>query len=468
MDYKTHPSFPVLAAVMGPELAEKAIREAEIAKTKANQAETVSSKEARQIIIPHSMNKLDAAKELKRQWDDEEQIINVSREFPNWHWSDVLVAAKRAAEEYFGWIRGKSKQSFFGTRRPQEIDIVVDIKNGQKLTETCFYGSITASIWEDATLEVGAGRVFAEVKKRYANEVREFFDLIQKTLDTRSIYRGKAITVTKDESPWGDVSLHFDIFEMKTSDKIVLNDDIESIVQNFIIDDLGQEGKRCYLFSGGYGNGKTETAMRVGKAGLDKQMAYFYCKDADVFHMLLKNAVNYQPCIVFLEDVDEIGSGTKRDADMNRILNTLDGVQTKGNDLTVIFTTNHENKINPALRRPGRIDLVINFDNPDKVSVAKIYEAYLKPHGGNHNYEKLAENTPEAPGAVVAEIAKRAVKLCKKRGKYTDDLVSAAINSMKHHLKLMSEPVEEEKNGSMTIQVSGAQMKIEKKSVSSN
>ena len=213
-------------------------------------------------------------------------------------------------------------------------------------------------------MTVNAHSISAEVKKRYANEVREFFDIVQDILDKDSIYRGKAITVTKQTDPWGDVTLDFDIFEMKVSNKIVLNEDVDTVVRNFIIDDLGEEGKRCYLFSGGYGNGKTETAMKVGAAGLVKGMAYFYCKDAEVFHMLLKQAVNYQPCIVFLEDVDEIGSGSKRDADMNRILNTLDGVQTKGNNLTVIFTTNHEKRINPALRRPGRIDLVINFGNP--------------------------------------------------------------------------------------------------------
>lgn len=468
MDYTSHPLYPVLAATVGPKNAEQIIREQVIAKQKENQADTEFSKTERKIVIPHTMNKLEASKELERQWKDEEQIIDVTREFEDWHWSDVLVAAKRAAEEYFGWIRGKSKESFFGTRRPCEIDVVVDIKDGRKLTETCFYGSITATIWEDAELEVSGNYISAQVKKRFASEVREFFDLVQKNLDTRSIYRGKAITVTKQQDPWGDVSLHFDIFEMKVSNKIILNEDIESVVQNFIIDDLGEDGKRCFLFSGGYGNAKTETAMRIGSAGLKKVMSFFYCKDADVFHMLLKNAVNYQPCIVFLEDLDEIGSGNRRDADMNKILNTLDGVQTKGNDLTVIFTTNHENKINPALRRPGRIDLVISFDNPDKEAIAKIYEVYLSEFGGKHNYKKLAENTPDAPGAVIAEIAKRAVKLCKKRGKFEDDLVIAAINSMKHHLKLMSEPVAEEKNGSMTIQVSGAQMKVEKQQVSSN
>ena len=108
-------------------------------------------------------------------------------------------------------------------------------------------------MWENAEVDVGAHWLSAEVKKRYADDVRQFFDLVQEILDKESIYRGKSITVTKQTDPWGEISLDFEVFELKTSNKIVLNEDIETVVKNFILDDLGEEGKRCYLFSGGYG-----------------------------------------------------------------------------------------------------------------------------------------------------------------------------------------------------------------------
>ena len=460
---KKHPAYGLLVATIGEKSAIQAVTKMMEEELKQNQAKTEFSKEEKKIIVPISMNKIQASKELKRQWDDEESVIEVDRMFDTWNWKDVLVAVKKAAERHFGWVQGKTTVSIFGTERPVEIEIVTDIKDGKKITEACFYGKFTATVWEDAVVNVGPQYLSVEVKKRYADEVRTFFDLIQNILDTESIFRGKAITVTKNENRFGQPTIDYDIFEMKVSNKIVLNEDIEGIVQNFILDDLGEEGKRCYLFSGGYGNGKTETAMCVGASGLKAGMAYFYCKDADVFHMLLQQAKNYQPCIVFLEDVDEIGSGTKRDADMNRILNTLDGVQTKGNNLTVIFTTNHEKRINPALRRPGRIDLVINFGNPDKVSVAKIFKAYLGElkDGDKLDYNAISERTPDSPGAVVAEIAKRAVKLCKKRGVTNDDLVKAAVDSMKHHMNLMKEEVEEETQGEMVIALRGAHMKVQ-------
>lgn len=458
-DVKEHPMFTILKMTgMREEEIVKIVKGGIEQEAKRNQAETEFSSEVKKIIIPDSMNKKQAAQELERQWDDEETVIDVDRSFDNWNWKDVLVATKKAAERHFGWIQGKTIYTFFGPQRPKEIEIITNVIDGKKVTESCFYGHFTATVWENADVTVNAGSISAEVKKRYANDVRVFFDLIQEILDKESIYRGKAITVTKQTDPWGEVSLDFEIFEMKVSDKIVLNENIDSVIRNFVIDDLGEEGKRCYLFSGGYGNGKTETAMKIGAAGLPKGLAFFYCKDADVFHMLLKQAVNYQPCLVFLEDVDEIGSGTKRDADMNRILNTLDGVQTKGNNLTVIFTTNHEKRINPALRRPGRIDLVVNFGNPDKVSVAKIYQSYLSELPGAEllDYNALAEHTPDCPGAVVAEIAKRAHKLSLKHNVTDEDKVKASIDSMVHHLQLMSEDVEESHTGEMTITVKGA------------
>ena len=460
---KQHPMFHIMAMALGPEKALKAVMQAVGEQERKNQAQTEFSKEVKRIILPSSMNKLEGSKELKRQWEDEETKINVDRLFGDWNWKDVLVATKKAAERHFGWIQGKTTVGMFGTTRPREIEVVTDIKDGKAITETCFYGEFTATVWEDAVVNVGPSVLTCVVKKRYANDVREFFNLVQEILDKESIFRGKAITVTRKEDPWGgEDSLDFNIFEMNCSDKIVLNDDIKGIVKNFIVDDLGEEGKRCYLFSGSYGNGKTEVAMQVGREGIKKGMAFFYCKDADMFPMLLAQAINYNPALVFLEDIDEIGSGSDRGADMNKILNTLDGVQSKGKNLTVIFTTNHEKRINPALRRPGRIDLVVNFGNPNKDSVAQIYSTYFKDLAGQDqlDYMALAEGTPDCPGAVVAEIAKRAHKLCVKRGGASNELVKAAVDSMSHHLKLMKEDVEEPKHGNMTITVSGAAVKV--------
>jgi len=301
---KAHPSYAALHTQLGEKGAVAAIIAMEADKQKQNQSEVTADATARKITIPATMSKMDAAVELKRQYEDEENVIAIARSFEGWDWKEVLVATKRAAEEYFGWIQGVSRKGFFGSTPPTDIDICVDIKDGQEVTETCFYGDFAASIWEDCVVTVNPDSISCNVKKRYGAEVREFFDLIDKKLRTESIYRGRSIVVNYEDTPFGK-QLDFEIIETHPAPHIMLNSDAQIVLDNFIIDDLGQQGKRCYLFSGGYGNGKTETAMALGKTANDRGMSFFYIKDASAFEEVLKRSVNYQPALIFMEDVDE-------------------------------------------------------------------------------------------------------------------------------------------------------------------
>lgn len=222
----------------------------------------------------------------------------------------------------------------------------------------------------------------------------------------------------------------------------VLNEATQLVIDNFVTGVLADLGKRTFLFTGNYGNGKTEVAMQVGRIAVrEHNMSFFYVKDASVFEQLLVQSKKYQPAIIFLEDIDEIGSGEQRDARMNSILNTLDGVQTKGNNLITIFTTNHPKRINSAMRRPGRIDLVVQFENPDKVATKKIMQTYFGSIEGSDklDYDKLAAAMPNAQGAVIAEICKRGVKLASRSNHIDDGMVLACIESIKFQIELMDE-----------------------------
>ena len=410
---------------------------------------TVERRKVNKIILPEGMPKLEAAKELQRQHNEEETSQVYVREFKGWEYQDVMVALKHVAAEEFGWVNGVPTPGFFGSTPPAEISVITDIINGKKITETCFFGSIGVSAWEGAAIRTAVGdtvRLICECKKRYGDDVNNFYNLVEQYLKNNSFYRGKSITVGyRRASMFESEGLVFEIFENSPSDKIFLNSDEQLVMDNFVIGSLGEPGKRCYLFVGDYGNGKTETAMKVGRAANEKDMAFFYCEDTRAFTMLLKNAVNYQPCIVFLEDIDDMAGGQQRDQTMNKILNTLDGVETKNKDVTVIFTTNHVDRINKAARRPGRIDIVLNFSNPDKDTLKVIYKSYFKGLKGEDklDYDSLVEKTPSVQGAVAAEIAKRAVKLAKSKGEINNTLVQSSIASMKYHIELMDKKPED-------------------------
>jgi AAA+ superfamily predicted ATPase len=408
-------------------------------------SEVEFSEETKKILVPKGMDKLKAASELEKMHYDEEQLINIDADFDGWNWKDVLVAIKLVTEEAFGWMNAQNVYSFFGIQRPTEIDVVVDVQNGKHQIQKAFYGKFRISYWEDAdsyiSVQNGTVKMNIEAKRKYSEEISKYYNLIREHLETQSIFRGKSIMVTKKDV-LGSKQLDFEIIENKGSNDIILNRKEEVTVDQFIIGSLDDSGKRCYLFTGKYGTGKTETAMRVGREAVARGMAFFYVKDATIFDELLHQSKKYQPCLIFLEDIDEITAGAQRDADMNKILNTLDGVQTKGNNLTTIFTTNHPERINSALRRPGRIDIVVNFAHPEKDTVAKIYERLLAGMRGAEklDYAMLAEQTPDVAGAVIAEIATRVKKLAKKQP-LSDELVLACIASMEYQIQLMQDKV---------------------------
>lgn len=392
-----------------------------------------------QIIIPRGMSKIAASKELRKQHDEEENEIELLKDFEGWNGMDVLAASMRAMKSTFGWVNSKATYSMFGKNNPKEIEVVVDIKNGKKKTEPAFLGRVAVSAWEDAFIDTAFkqdGSAFIKVtgKKKYSERVRKLFATIEEELLQNSIYRGKSMVIDSDNS--------FQLVENKGSKDIILNEDEERVIKNLIIAPLGQPGKRCVLFTGEYGTGKTETAMRIGRAANDRGMSFFYVKDATKFSEVLKASKNYLPAVVFTEDIDEIAEGEQRDAEMNKMLNTLDGFETKGNNITVIFTTNHENRINKALRRPGRIDNILRFKRANPDTAVKIYTRLLEKTAGFGNTDVayvVGLQTEDLQGAVLAEVAKRA----KLMVEYSDDkklsteILQTAFESMQDQIEFM-------------------------------
>lgn len=404
------------------------------------QTEVLFSKDTQKVIIPEGMSKLDAAKDLINQHENEEQVMAFQYIFEGWDWKDALRAFRAVTEEKFGWIKGKTTWS----STPTEISIVTGFKRGVKQMENAFYGKVYFPAWEDADGLINVtddGRTYIKVdaRRKYGPAIQTFFKECEQFLTNNSIYRNKPVVVT-----WGKW-MDLEITELKPNDKIVLNPRERVTIDNLIVDQFDEPGKRCYLFTGSYGNGKSETAMLIAEAALKAGLSFFYLKSTKAFGKCLAFAKRYEPAIVFVEDIDEIASGEQRDSAMNEILNTLDGVETKGRNLTVIFTTNHEKRINKALRRPGRIDLIVNFENPlpktQELIMRKFFDVL---HGGDTlDYEMIVPALPNVQAAVIAEMSKRAVKMARKHNdQITTERVMAAIASMEYQIAFMNEDTE--------------------------
>jgi proteasome-associated ATPase len=90
------------------------------------------------------------------------------------------------------------------------------------------------------------------------------------------------------------------------------------------------------------------------------------------------------PVIVFFDEMDSLfrtrGSGISSDVESTivpQLLSELDGVESLKN-VIVIGASNREDLIDPAILRPGRLDVKIKIHRPDTVAARQIFKIYLE------------------------------------------------------------------------------------------
>jgi proteasome-associated ATPase len=91
------------------------------------------------------------------------------------------------------------------------------------------------------------------------------------------------------------------------------------------------------------------------------------------------------PVIVFFDEMDSLfrtrGTGISSDIESTivpQLLAEIDGVESLKN-VIVIGASNREDLIDPAILRPGRLDVKIKIERPDEEAAAKIFACYLTP-----------------------------------------------------------------------------------------
>ncbi|HEX9713203.1 MAG TPA: proteasome ATPase [Actinomycetota bacterium] len=91
------------------------------------------------------------------------------------------------------------------------------------------------------------------------------------------------------------------------------------------------------------------------------------------------------PVIVFFDEMDSLfrtrGSGVSSDVEntiVPQLLSEIDGVETLSN-VIVIGASNREDMIDPAILRPGRLDVKIKIERPDADAASEIFAIYLTP-----------------------------------------------------------------------------------------
>jgi len=128
-----------------------------------------------------------------------------------------------------------------------------------------------------------------------------------------------------------------------------------------------------------------------------------------IFARAREKASEGTPVVVFFDEMDSLfrtrGSGVSSDVETTivpQLLSEIDGVERLEN-VIVIGASNREDMIDPAILRPGRLDVKIKIQRPDAEAAKDIFSKYLTPNLPLHADDVVA-NGGSAPAAVEAMI----------------------------------------------------------------
>lgn len=411
--------------------------------------------QGKEMILPESM-KVEEAIEYLQEWQEaQEEDATFLKKF-QYRPKDGAHAVESALRKVFGSSGvQKAEWTFFGKRPIPRQEIAI----GFNEVTTIPWGTIRLPLF-DGVMSLGSwvsptyGSLFKieiSAAKKYEPHAQAIFRLVEQELRTNSIYRGKAIDGAEEPD-------FIDLASVDPSRVIYSEEALAQLEANIwtmmrkttLVRKRKLPLKRAVMLHGPYGTGKTLAAFITAQIAVDNKWTFIYCRPGvDDLTTVLATARLYPPAIVFAEDLDTVEKKAAGDVDVvSKLLDAFDGITAKGAEVMMVLTTNHPERINKAMLRPGRLDAIVEIGELDESGIRRMIEALVPQteREPNLGYTAIHEAMQGFLPAFVKESIDRAIMYAISRDDATTRLATMdfvrAATGLRPQLDMMSEAAE--------------------------
>lgn len=419
--------------------------------------------------IPDGMTLQQVDKAIHARIEYENKTVAVNAKIDAPFVFEAMAAMYHVLQDLYGFASLVDTPGFFGPEPPTMISVPLgrDRATGKmkepvqvplgRFTVPNIDGYLESSVHRETRNGPLYFYLTGEIKRRDEERVNKIVGLIRERVKTTSIYRGEAFQVIltdDDAQPLPLPQPSFLDLDPRAETELVLPERTARSVKANVFTPIEKTTKvreshiplkRGILLAGPFGTGKTMIATSTAIKATRNGWTYIEVGKITELADIVRLARYYQPAVVFCEDLDRVMRGEDRTINIDEILNVVDGVESKGTELMIVFTTNELDRINPAMLRPGRLDVIVHVGPPDAAAAERLARQYGR--GMIDPEEVLTKSGVLLAGkipAVIREATERAKLYAITNTadgeplRVNDDALSSAVEEMEDHVKLLT------------------------------